>query len=148
MTQRENTMYKRKTRDIYNIVTNYGYGWEVECSEFTFEEAKRTAKEYRENTNAGVRIEKKREPIQDTNKSRSGSTFIKYILEVEVDGLRSVNHYKISGMYSVAREQSGKEWESIEFNTINEFDMTWEGIERAGGLHVLNKRLRDRYGIE
>lgn len=53
-------MYKRKTKDIYNIVTNYGYGWETECSEYTLKEAKQTAKEYRENTKADVKIEKKR----------------------------------------------------------------------------------------
>jgi len=56
--------YVRKTRDEYNIVTNYGYGWETECCEFTYKEAKQTAKEYRENTNAQVKIEKKRVKIE------------------------------------------------------------------------------------
>ena len=55
--------YQRKTKDIYNIVTNYGYGWEVEVTEETWKDAKQTAKEYRENTNALVRIEKRREKI-------------------------------------------------------------------------------------
>jgi len=52
--------YTRKTKDIYNIVTNYGYGWEVECTEETYEEAKQRLKEYRENTNAQIKLEKKR----------------------------------------------------------------------------------------
>lgn len=55
--------YQRKTRDRWDIMTNYGYGWECECSEYTWKEAKQTAKEYRENTRAAVRIEKHREKI-------------------------------------------------------------------------------------
>jgi len=55
--------YTRKTKDIYNIVTNYGYGWEVECTEDTYKEAKQRFKEYRENTNAQVKLEKKRERL-------------------------------------------------------------------------------------
>ena len=42
-------MYKRKTRDRWDIETNWGYGWETECSEYTWPEAKQTVKEYREN---------------------------------------------------------------------------------------------------
>lgn len=56
-------MYTRKTRDRYDIMTNYGYGWECECSEYTYKEAKQTAKEYRENIYGLVRIEKHREKI-------------------------------------------------------------------------------------
>jgi hypothetical protein len=57
-------MYIRKTRDVWHIMTNYGYGWECECVEYTWKEAKQTAREYRENTNASVRIEKHRERIE------------------------------------------------------------------------------------
>ena len=55
--------YTRKTKDVYNIVTNYGYGWEVECSEDDYKEAKQRLKEYRENTSAQVKLEKKRERL-------------------------------------------------------------------------------------
>lgn len=55
--------YTRKTKDIYNIVTNYGYGWEVECTEETYKEAKQRLKEYMENTTAQVKLEKKRERL-------------------------------------------------------------------------------------
>lgn len=55
--------YVRKTRDKWDIETNYGYGWEVENTEYTREEAKRSLKEYRENTNAMVRCIKRRERI-------------------------------------------------------------------------------------
>lgn len=62
-------MYKRKTIDRWDIETNYGYGWEVENSEYTREDAKRSLREYRENLEAygkcQVRMTKHREKIQD-----------------------------------------------------------------------------------
>ncbi len=54
----------RKTIDRWDIMTNYGYGWECECSEYTYKEAKARYREYKENTNASVRsvrLEKHRE---------------------------------------------------------------------------------------
>jgi predicted metal-binding protein len=58
--------YIRKTRDRWDIMTNYGYGWECECSEYTWKEAKQTLKEYRENSDGRffVRLEKHREKIE------------------------------------------------------------------------------------
>lgn len=55
-------MYIRKTIDIYNIITNYGYGEEIECSEYTLKEARERKKEYLENAQGllSIRIEKKR----------------------------------------------------------------------------------------
>ena len=54
--------YIRKTEDEYQIVTNYGYGWEVEVTEPTRAEARKTAKEYLENAQGlmGIKIVKKR----------------------------------------------------------------------------------------
>ena len=40
--------YQRKTRDRWDIETNYGYGWEVENSEYTREDARCSFREYRE----------------------------------------------------------------------------------------------------
>lgn len=54
-------MYIRTTIDRWDIVANYGYGWEVENSEYTREDAKRSYKEYRENGNGCYRLEKHRE---------------------------------------------------------------------------------------
>ena len=48
--------YIRKTVDRWDIMGNYGYGWECECSEYTFEEAKQRLKEYRENGGGCYRI--------------------------------------------------------------------------------------------
>lgn len=58
--------YVRKTRDRWDIMTNWGYGWDCECSEYTWKEAKQTLKEYRENYagQATVRLEKHREKIE------------------------------------------------------------------------------------
>lgn len=62
-------MYERKTIDRWDIETNYGYGWEVECSEYTRAEAKRTYREYRDNVQAYgkgfVRLTKHREHKED-----------------------------------------------------------------------------------
>ena len=59
--------YKRKTIDRWDIMTNYGYGWECENSEYTWKDAKRSVREYRENVQGDVRLEKHREKI-DTMK--------------------------------------------------------------------------------
>lgn len=60
--------YKRKTRDRWDIETNYGYGWEVENSEYTRKDAKRSLQEYRENLQAygkcDVRLVKHRERLE------------------------------------------------------------------------------------
>lgn len=52
---------ERKTIDRWDIMTNYGYGWECENSEYTLQDAKRSLKEYRENISGSVRLEKHRE---------------------------------------------------------------------------------------
>ena len=52
-------MYIRKTKDIYKILTNYGYGWEEE------DEARRLAIEYKATAcRPAVRIKKTREKLQ------------------------------------------------------------------------------------
>lgn len=62
--------YQRKTRDRWDIETNYGYGWEVENSEYTREDARRSLREYRENLQAygkcDVRMTKHRERLEET----------------------------------------------------------------------------------
>lgn len=58
--------YQRKTRDTWQIHVNYGYGdgWEHECTEMSFHEAREQVKCYRENCNYPVRMVMKREPIE------------------------------------------------------------------------------------
>lgn len=55
--------YQRKTRDRWDIMTNYGCGWECENSEYCLRDAKRSYREYRDNVRAEVKLEKHREMI-------------------------------------------------------------------------------------
>ena len=60
--------YQRKTRDRWDIETNYGYGdgWEVECSEYSLKDAKMNYRLYRENCpELAVRLRKRRERIEN-----------------------------------------------------------------------------------
>jgi hypothetical protein len=57
-------MYQRKTVDRWDVMTNYGYGWECENSEYTKEDAKRSYKEYRDNIQGAVKLEKHREKVE------------------------------------------------------------------------------------
>ena len=56
---------QRKTRDRYDIETNYGYGWEAEDCEYTLAAAQARLAEYRENACGRyiVRMTKHREAI-------------------------------------------------------------------------------------
>lgn len=57
----------RKTKDVWIIECNYGYGWDEACREETWKDAQQTYREYVENVDAwGVgrtRMNKKRVPI-------------------------------------------------------------------------------------
>ena len=54
---------KRITLDRWDLMSNYGYGWECECSSYTRAEAKSDLKTYRENGGGQYRLEKHRERI-------------------------------------------------------------------------------------
>ena len=59
--------YKRKTRDVWELRVNYGFGhgWETECSEPTRAQGIQRRREYRENCpEYPVKLVKVREPIQ------------------------------------------------------------------------------------
>ena len=53
-------MYQGKTRDVYIISSNYGYGWEDETEAEDLQDAKRLLKEYRGNSNAQHKMIKRR----------------------------------------------------------------------------------------
>lgn len=46
-------MYKRKTKDIWQLITNYGYGSEVECEYEDEKEALADFDKYRKEKNEG-----------------------------------------------------------------------------------------------
>lgn len=59
-------MRKRKTRDVYYLLANYGYGhgWEKETAEYSRAEIKDRLKEYRQNAPSySYKIVKRREPL-------------------------------------------------------------------------------------
>ena len=57
-------MYKRKTTDEYDIMADYGQGWELVNCETTRKDARRSVKEYRENEGYPCKIVKHRVKIQ------------------------------------------------------------------------------------
>ena len=64
-------MYQRKTRDIWEMYVNYGYGqgYEYELVEYTQKEIYRRVKEYRQNCpQYDVKVVKKRERILNNEK--------------------------------------------------------------------------------
>lgn len=57
-------MRRRTTRDTWQILVNYGEGWEHECTEFTRKDAIEQVKAYRDNAPGyAVKWRKRREPI-------------------------------------------------------------------------------------
>lgn len=52
--------YVRKTRDEYEIQSNHGYGWDLECTEATRPDAREQLRTYRANVSVPVRIVRKR----------------------------------------------------------------------------------------
>lgn len=69
--------YQRKTIDRWDIETNWGYGWEVECSEYTRKEAREQLKCYQENCagRCGVRMTKHRERKPEEEKKYEDIVF-------------------------------------------------------------------------
>lgn len=57
-------MRVRKTKDVWWLMSNYGYGWECEVEYEDLVEAKRDLRAYRENCpNASFVLKKKRVPL-------------------------------------------------------------------------------------
>ena len=74
--------------------------------------------------------------------------FIKNEVDVDVDGLRGINHYRISAMYNrIHVDEKGFEWADLTFKVIDEFDLTWDEIEKDGGIAQVNRDLKECYGV-
>lgn len=61
-------MYHRKTRDVWHILVNYGHGdgWEHECTEMSWREARDQLRTYRENVpGVAIKARRKRERIDE-----------------------------------------------------------------------------------
>lgn len=58
-------MYKRKTRDAWQLWIDYGQGWEHELTEYSFTEYRSRVKEYRKNCpQFPIKCVFKREPLE------------------------------------------------------------------------------------
>lgn len=51
-------VYIRKTHDEWQLLSNYGYGWQIELTELTNKEIRKRLKEYQDNTNGQFKIKK------------------------------------------------------------------------------------------
>ena len=70
--------------------------------------------------------------------------FIKNVLNVEVDGLKGINHYVIKAMYDKIDEDN---FATTTFKIVDDFKMTWKEIEEEGGIAEINKDLKECYGV-
>lgn len=82
--------------------------------------------------------------INETIKENSGLSHIRNIVNVYVDGLKCVNHYKIQAMYNKLCPDGHCD---LFFKTIDEFDMTWDEIEHDGGISAINTEIKNCYKV-
>ena len=79
-------------------------------------------------------------------KDKKEMKFIRYAVEVDVDGLKAINRYRVKACYDkIITDSRGTYAEYCE-KIIDEFDYTWKEIERDGGIEQVNKDLKELYG--
>lgn len=69
--------------------------------------------------------------------------FIGNTVHVDVDGLRGVDHYTVDAAYNRIFPDGHAD---LSFCRIDEFDYSWDDIQRDGGVVAINQDLRDVYG--
>jgi hypothetical protein len=79
------------------------------------------------------------------NNEKSDLIFIKNIIEVDVDGLKGINHYTIKAMYNKIDAEG---YATLTHKLIDEFDYSWDDIEKDGGIVQVNKDFKETYGVE
>lgn len=70
--------------------------------------------------------------------------FIKNVAKVKVDGLRGINSYTIKAMYDEIGEDG---FASIVYKPVDSFQLTWDEIERDGGIAQVKADLAEVYGV-
>jgi hypothetical protein len=78
------------------------------------------------------------------NNEKSNLIFIKNIMEVDVDGLKGINHYTIKAQYNKIDNEG---YATLTHKLIDEFDYTWDEIERDGGIAQVNKDFKETYNL-
>ena len=71
--------------------------------------------------------------------------FVKRIISVEVDGTREINHYKVEDVFDEVYDDG---LTYTVYETVQNFNLTWEDIENRGGVALSNKKLSKDYGAE
>lgn len=83
------------------------------------------------------------EDEQEMPKDDDTLVFVKRIINVDVDGLKSLNHYKVQDQF----DKIDDGFADVVFKTVDEFDYTWDEIERDGGLASVKRDLIETYGV-
>ena len=71
--------------------------------------------------------------------------FLKRIISVEVNEARGINHYKVEDMFDELYDDG---LTYTRYETVQNFNLTWEDIENRGGVALSNKKLSNDYGAE
>ena len=71
--------------------------------------------------------------------------FVKRIISVEVNKTREINHYKVKDMFDELYDDG---LTHTVYETVQNFNLTWEDIENRGGVALSNKKLSKDYGAE
>ena len=83
------------------------------------------------------------EEEQEEPKDDDALVFVKRRISVTVDGLKCINHYKIQDQFDRVDDDG---FADIVFKMVDEFDYTWDEIERDGGLAAVKQDIIETYG--
>ena len=72
--------------------------------------------------------------------------FVKRIISVEVDGTREINHYKVKDMFDEFDDDGASH--TVYYETVKNFNLTWEDIDNRGGVVASNRKLSEEYNAE
>ena len=71
--------------------------------------------------------------------------FVKRIISVEVNETRGIYHYKVKDMFD---ELDDDGFVRTVYETVQNFNLTWEDIDSRGGVAMNNKKLSEEYNAE
>lgn len=71
--------------------------------------------------------------------------FIKRVISVEVDSSRGINHYKVKDIFDELNDDG---FVRTRYETVQNFNLTWEDIDNRGGVETSNRKLSEEYNAE
>ena len=71
--------------------------------------------------------------------------FLKRIISVEVNEARGINHYKVKDMFDEFDDGASH---TVYYETVKNFNLTWEDIDNRGGVVASNRKLSEEYNAE